>query len=168
MISLLISVVTLLIALALVLAIIYYFYTPNILAPIARHSSLILRILFIGATLGSFYYSDVLGFTPCLLCWYQRIFIFGIAFLALTADITKNRLLRTQVIFFASIGGAIALFHNILNWFPTGITVCGTSGVSCNILYVNTFGFMTIPLMSLITLIAGLLLALLAKRYPQA
>ncbi|MDO8713310.1 MAG: disulfide bond formation protein B, partial [Polynucleobacter sp.] len=23
-------------------------------------------------TLGSLYFSDVMGFVPCLLCWYQR------------------------------------------------------------------------------------------------
>ena len=168
MISLLISIATLGIGLATLLGVIYYFYAPSVLAPIATHASTILRVIFIGAALGSFYYSDVLGYTPCLLCWYQRIFIFGIALLSLTTTISKNKLLQNQTILFASIGAAIAAFHNILNWFPTGITVCGTSGVSCTILYVNTFGFLTIPLMSLITLLAGLLLTLLVKRYPQA
>jgi disulfide bond formation protein DsbB len=166
--STLIALASVILGILLVLGVIYYFYAPSVLAGIASKSHIILSVVFIGATLGSIYYSDIVGFAPCLLCWYQRIFIFGIALLSLTSNIGKSALLRRQVILFSSIGAAIALFHNILGWFPTGITVCGTSGVSCTILYVNTFGFVTIPLMSLITLLAGLGIALLAKRYPQA
>lgn len=28
------------------------------------------------STLGSLFFSDVMGFAPCVLCWYQRIAIF--------------------------------------------------------------------------------------------
>ena len=31
------------------------------------------------ATLGSLYFSEVKGFIPCDLCWYQRIFMYPLA-----------------------------------------------------------------------------------------
>lgn len=34
------------------------------------------------ATFGSLYYSEVKGFIPCTLCWYQRIFMYPILLIA--------------------------------------------------------------------------------------
>lgn len=135
-------------------------------ASIVAHSSLILRIIFIAAALGSLSYELVIGYAPCLLCWYQRMAIFPIALLLLTADIRKNALLRTQVLILSSFGFAVALFHNYIDRVPNGLDVCGT-GPSCLLRYVNVFGFVTIPLMSGIVLLAGIVFVYAAKRYPH-
>ena len=136
---------------------------------VLRNSSAILRLVFAGATLGSLIFEYALGYPPCLLCWYQRLAIIPIAILLFTADITKSTLLRTQVIVISSIGLAIALFHNYIDLFPnSGLDVCGADGVSCLARYVYEFGYITIPMMSLTVLLAGLVFALvLNRRYPQ-
>jgi hypothetical protein len=134
---------------------------------VARNSSWILRVLFVGATLGSIIYAEFLGFAPCVLCWYQRLVIFPMAILLFTADITKNALLRTQTLIFTSAGLAVALFHNYITIFPSAGDVCGIDGVSCTVLYVFKFGYVTIPMMSATVLLAGVLLTLLAGRFPQ-
>ena len=33
------------------------------------------------ATLGALFMSEVMGFAPCVLCWYQRIFMFPLVFI---------------------------------------------------------------------------------------
>lgn len=136
---------------------------------VARHSSLLLRLIFVGAVAGSMIYSEVLGFAPCILCWYQRLAIFPLAFLSFTGSLTKSALLRLQVLVLSSAGLAVALFHKYLELFPDkGTGVCGPDGVSCTVLYVYQFGYITIPMMSVTVLAAGVLLSLLAGRFPQA
>lgn len=133
---------------------------------IARHSNSILRVMFVGAVLGSLTYELVFGYTPCLLCWYQRITIFSIAILLFMADIRTSVLLRKQVIILAGIGLSIALAHNYIDIVPNGLDICG-AGPSCLLRYVNTFGFVTIPFMSAIVLFSGIVFSLASKRYPH-
>ncbi len=136
---------------------------------VAKHSSIILRVIFGGAVIGSLIYSNYFDYAPCLLCWYQRIAIFPIAILLFTDDIRNSRLLQRQILLFSAAGFLIALFHNYIDMFPNGGVgdVCGTDGVSCLTRYVYEFGFVTIPLMSAITLLAGMLITVLAMRYPR-
>lgn len=134
---------------------------------IARNATLILRIVFVGAVLGSLIYSEFLNYPPCILCWYQRLAIFPIAIILFTGSL-KNFLIRQQVLLFSILGFLVALFHNYIDIFPSSsLEVCGADGISCSARYVYEFGFVTIPLMSGTVLLAALVLSLLAKRYPQ-
>jgi len=102
------------------------------------------------------------------LCWYQRICIFPTAILLFTDDIRKSQLLQRQILILTGTGLLIALFHNYISLFPaSGIDVCGTSGVSCLNIYVSEFGFVTIPFMSAVVLLSGVLITVIAMRYPQ-
>ncbi len=140
----------------------------SVLGWISRNANILLASIFIGATIGSFIYQYGFGFEPCLLCWYQRIFIIPIAILALTGDLRESKLIQKQVLVLAIIGFAIALFHNYIDIFPTGLDVCGATGPSCLMRYVYEFGYITIPMMSGTVLLAGILLPFIARRYPHA
>jgi disulfide bond formation protein DsbB len=134
---------------------------------VSKYSHIILRFIFAGAMIGSLIFEYVLFYNPCLLCWYQRIAIFSVAILLFTGDIRKSVLLRKQVIILSSLGFAIALLHNYIDIFPSsGIDICG-AGPSCLARYIYEFGFITIPLMSAVVLLSGILLPLLARRFPQ-
>jgi disulfide bond formation protein DsbB len=134
----------------------------------AKHSSTILRVIFLGAAIGSLIYSNYFGYAPCLLCWYQRLCIFPTAILLFTDDIRKSALLQRQVLLLTGLGFLISLYHNYITVFPgVGDTICGTSGVRCQNIYVDQFGFVTIPLMSGIILLSGILISILAMRYPH-
>lgn len=137
------------------------------ISKIAKHSQIILISIFVGSSIASFIYQYGFGYEPCLLCWYQRIFIFGISFILLTGNILKNKIIRNQVILFSIIGLAIAIFHNYIDIFPSGLDVCGATGPSCLMRYIYEFGYITIPMMSFTALLSGLLLAITARRYPQ-
>ncbi len=134
---------------------------------IACYAHIILGALFIGGSVASFIYQYGFSYEPCLLCWYQRIAIIPIAILTLTGDIRKSSLMRKQVLTLAIIGFLVALFHNYIDIFPSGLDVCGAEGVSCLKRYVYEFGYITIPMMSATILLAGILLSLITKRYPQ-
>ncbi len=135
---------------------------------VATHATTIARVVFVASVIGSLVYSEILNFAPCILCWYQRLAIFPITILLFTNTLQKSALLRLQVLIFSSIGFAIALFHRYIELFPgAGTGVCGPDGVACDTLYVLQFGYITIPMMSVTVLGLGILLALLAGRFPQ-
>lgn len=138
-------------------------------ALVAKHAHILLAVIFIGGAVGSLIYEHIFLYPPCILCWYQRLAIFPIAFLSVTGKIKSNALLRKQILMLAVYGFAIALFHNYLDIFqPGGVEVCGADGISCAARYVYEFGYITIPMMSGTILLAGILLMFVLKRYPQS
>jgi disulfide bond formation protein DsbB len=137
-----------------------------ILKKIYEKSNIILPIIFISSALGSLIYEFGYGYEPCLLCWYQRIAIFGIAILSLTCDIRKSKLLQKQIFIFSFTGLLVAIFHNYIDIFPTGVDICGT-GPSCLKRYIYEFGYITIPMMSFTVLLAGTVLSLFNIKYSK-
>lgn len=134
---------------------------------IARYSGTLIACIFTIAVTMSLIYQYVFGYEPCILCWYQRIAIFPIAISAWLTDIRKNSPFQKQVLVLATIGILIAALHVFVDMFPgAGVDVCGAAGASCLVRYVYQFGYITIPMMSFTVLASGILLALLAKRYP--
>lgn len=102
------------------------------------------------ATLGSLYYSEVKGFEPCTLCWYQRILMYPIVLIGAVALIEKNAKIAWTTALFSLIGGAISLYHysiQKLSFLQESAPACGA--VPCTGQYVNYFGFITIPFMAL-------------------
>ncbi len=112
------------------------------------------------ATLGSLYYSEVAGFEPCRLCWYQRIAMYPLVVVLGVAAWRRDAGVRRYGLPLAIIGGAIAAFHYAVQRFPDlDAGVCAV-GSPCAAVWVERFGFVTIPYMALsgFTLIAALLL----------
>lgn len=102
------------------------------------------------ATLGSLYFSEVARFTPCTLCWYQRVFMYPLVLILLVGLYRRDRSVTSYALPLAGAGWLIALYHNFLGWSvpPPGVLVCSL-GISCTERYINWFGFITIPLLSL-------------------
>ena len=100
------------------------------------------------ATLGSLFYSEIAGYTPCKLCWFQRIFMYPLPILLGTALIRKARNIAYYAIPLSLIGGAIAVYHYIVQRMEYA-TSCSVEGVSCTVKYTFNFGYITIPMMAL-------------------
>jgi disulfide bond formation protein DsbB len=104
------------------------------------------------ATLSSLFYSQIAGFTPCNLCWYQRIFMYPQVILLGLAWLKKEKQIIDYSLILAFIGWIISLYYNYLGWGGAALTACATSsfvGISCLRRYVFEFGYITIPLMAL-------------------
>ena len=63
------------------------------------------------ATLGSLYFSEVRGYEPCTLCWYQRILMYPIVLISGVALFQKNARIALTTAVFAIVGGSISLYH---------------------------------------------------------
>jgi hypothetical protein len=110
-----------------------------------------LEIGFATALLGvllSLYYSDIIGYEPCKLCWFQRIFLYPQVVILGLALWKKEASARLYSLALAGIGALIAVYHIFVehNLAPTP---CGATGPSCAVRYVYEYGFVSIPVMSL-------------------
>ena len=56
------------------------------------------------ALLGSLYYSEIAGFVPCTLCWYQRILMYPLTLISLVGIIKQDEYLPNYVLPFSVIG----------------------------------------------------------------
>ena len=117
------------------------------------------------STLGALFLGEVMGYTPCLLCWYQRIAMFPLV-LVLPAGLFPfdPRVVR-YALPLALAGLGLAAFHLALvaGWIPERIRPC-EQGVPCSDLQVVWFGFINIPLLSLAAFAAIVALLLLSSR----
>ena len=117
------------------------------------------------STMGSLFFSYVMGFAPCVLCWYQRIFLFplviilGIGLFPLDKNVVKYALPL------AIAGWLTALYHNLLyaGIIPESIQPC-SQGVSCTEEYINLFGFLSIPMLSLLSFSTIITLSIILYR----
>jgi disulfide bond formation protein DsbB len=103
------------------------------------------------STVVSLFFSEVLGFTPCILCWYQRIFMYPIVFICAVNIMRKHTELPYYVLPLSIMGFLIALYQNLLVWgiVPEVVAPCA-NGVSCIEQPWVLFGFFTIPLGSML------------------
>ncbi len=120
------------------------------------------------ATLGSLYFSEVRGYVPCTLCWYQRILMYPIVLISGIALFQKNARIALTTAVFATVGGSISLYHygiQKLSFLGDSAPSCGA--VSCTGQYINYFGFITIPFLALIAFIIILITSLFIMKWQK-
>ncbi len=104
------------------------------------------------AFLGSLYFSEIRHFTPCLLCWYQRILMYPLVPLLAFALASQTPRLAYLVLVMAVAGQGVSTYHYLIQkttWL-TSATVCGTTGVSCGLTYIDWYGVITIPMLAML------------------
>ena len=101
-------------------------------------------------TIGSLFFSEVMQYPPCVLCWYQRIALYPLVVILGIGIIKRDSAVTRYALPICLIGLVVATYHNLLyyGFIPESITPC-TAGVPCNALQIELFGFITIPLMAL-------------------
>lgn len=116
---------------------------------VAKKGILIGFVVALGAMLTSLYYSEIVGYEPCVLCWYQRIFLYPEALILGVALYKREASIRLYSLVLSALGGLIALYHVFLEQGITAGIPCPATGPSCLTRYVFEYGFVTIPVMSL-------------------
>ena len=110
-------------------------------------------IISLIAVSGSLFYSEIMAYTPCRLCWYQRIFMYPQLFLFLIALKTKSKSIITNSLVLSVIGGLLASYHYLLQLgvINSGIFSCEFVGISvnCSQYFSLSYGYITVPFMSL-------------------
>ncbi len=142
--------------------------------PVARHgnsrnaafwTSLFLAwLLALLATAGALFLGEVMGKTPCVLCWYQRIAMFPLVLVLGMGLFASDARSVRYALPLGGVGWGIAAYHLLVFWgmVSEGLVPCG-KGSSCADADVQVAGVVPIPLLSLAAF-TGILAALWVAR----
>ena len=121
------------------------------------------------STFAALFIGEVMGMTPCQLCWYQRILMFPLSVILGMAAFSNDRRGAVYALPLALVGVAVAGYHTALiaGWVPQWWIPCG-AGPSCSNQKLVIAGDIQIPWLSLLAFsaIVGLLLVYLRKTRP--
>ena len=131
-------------------------------------STTIIFICFLLASLStivSLFFSEVMHFVPCSMCWYQRIFMYPLVLIFLVNLLYPDDKVFKYAITLVMTGLFFSIYHNLLMFdiIPESIVPC-VSGVPCSTEYINWFGFITIPLLSFVAYFMLFILLILGNK----
>jgi len=131
--------------------------------PYALAAAFVVALL---ATLGSLYFSEIAHYTPCTLCWYQRIAMYPLVLILGIAAWRRDLGVRVYALPMAVIGALIATYHYLLEWFPQIDTGACSAVIPCTQVWFREFGFVSMPFLALVAF--GLVIAflLIPERSP--
>ncbi|WOD11683.1 disulfide bond formation protein B [Halopseudomonas pelagia] len=122
-------------------------------------------LLAVTATLAALFIGEVMGKTPCVLCWFQRIFMFPLAVMLTIACYRADFTVWLYALPLAVIGWGFALYHCLLfvGVIPETLKPC-SAGTSCSGADMLIFGNVPLPLLSLAVFTAIVVLLVLIRR----
>jgi disulfide bond formation protein DsbB len=102
------------------------------------------------ATGGSLFLSEVAGFVPCEMCWFQRICMYPLSLLTLFAAYHGDHRVARYLVPFPVVGAGVAIYHILIeNGVVSKPTQCAVGAADCGTKWINYFGYMTIPTLAL-------------------
>ncbi len=124
---------------------------------VGKRAMVLSFLVTLGAVAGSLFYSEFAHFAPCELCWIQRGLLYTeavILFLALFARKEEHvrrfqNLTQKACLALSAIGFPIAAYHMYLQFGGGALVPCSAIGPTCSYVYFITYGYITIPTMSL-------------------
>lgn len=132
-------------------------------------------LLVVAGTATSLFYSEVLGFAPCGLCWLQRVFLYPQIILLGLAAWKRDSHVTLYSIWFSTIGALIALYNHYLQMGGTDVIPCPATRVNaagitadCAQRFMFEFGYITFPLMSFSLFAFLIVLMLFVRRSRNA
>lgn len=114
--------------------------------------------------LGSMFFSSVIGFAPCELCWYQRIFLFPQFVIFAVALWKKDNTAMYYSLALSLVGIILAFYQSYIQWGGLSVLPCTATGAECSKIFFKEFGYITIPVMSLTVFAYLLALMCIRKR----
>jgi disulfide bond formation protein DsbB len=114
---------------------------------------------------GSLYFSEAAHFTPCKLCWYQRIAMYPLVPVLGLAAWRRDDGIRPYAAALAALGASVSVYHVLLERFPSLESGACDVANPCTIIWVRRFGYLTIPTMALSAF--ALIVALMLTRAGQ-
>ena len=124
----------------------------------------------LGAFALSLFYSNIVGFPPCELCWVQRIFLYPQLILFGMELYKRDRSIVDFSMVFAIFGSIVSMYHIYIENGGSSNLSCATlnttniSQVSCATRYIYEFGYITMPVMAL-TLSLFIIIILVNYKY---
>ena len=118
---------------------------------VSKNGLILAFLVSLAGTSGSLFSSEIANLSPCVLCWYQRIFMYPLVVILGVALLKKTRDVVHYALPLSIIGGLIAAYHYYLQMSADALAPCSSIGfsISCSDRFITNYGFITIPWMSL-------------------
>ncbi len=125
-------------------------------------------LIALAATLISLYFSEIMKLIPCVLCWYQRICMYSLIAISAVSILRKDKAIADYVLPLSIVGLGISIYHNLLYYsiLPESVAPC-TQGISCTTKQIEWFGFITIPLLSMLTFALITAIMIIYRRFHK-
>jgi len=136
-----------LLVIVLVINLIFFKRKRMLLNFLDKHLLLIGFLVSLGAVMVSVFYSEVVGFVPCKLCWLTRIFIYPQFILFGIALIRKEKRIINYIAGMSVFGIVISMSQYIGQMTGLVLISCA-GGSSCSAKLIFEFGYITIPMMA--------------------
>ncbi|HEY3544158.1 MAG TPA: disulfide bond formation protein B [Gaiellaceae bacterium] len=101
------------------------------------------------ATGGSLFLSEVAGFIPCEMCWFQRICMYPLSLLTLLLAYHGDHRAARYLVPFPVIGAGVSIYHLLIENHVVSTPAQCAVGAGCTVKWINYFGYMTIPTLAL-------------------
>ena len=134
---------------------------------LGRHAVVLSFLIALGSVLGSLTYSNIIGFEPCMLCWWQRIFLYPLVVIFGAALIRKDHIsAKWTALPLGLISAGISTYHYLVQRFLQNGPACSVLGqsASCDGFYLFEFGYVTIPMMALVAAVLIMILMTFVKK----
>jgi len=120
------------------------------------------------ATGGSLFFSEIAGFVPCELCWFQRICMYPLTIITLLAALANDRGVARYLIPLPLVGAGVSIYHLLVeNHVVKQAQACLISAPGgCATKWINEFGYMTIPTLALTAFVLCLELLVIGASPP--
>jgi disulfide bond formation protein DsbB len=122
------------------------------------------------ATGGSLFFSEIAGFIPCELCWYQRICMYPLSIVTLLAALANDRRVARYLLPLPLVGAGVSVYHLLVeNGVVEQAKACLISAPGgCATKWINEFGYVTIPTLALTGFALSFAFLLLAAVPPAS
>lgn len=119
-------------------------------------------LLAVVSSLSALYIGEILGQAPCVLCWFQRAFMFPLAVILAVACYHSDFTVWRYALPLAAIGALLALAHSLLyvGLIPEPIQPCTATGPSCSGAEMTILGGLPLPFLALATFVIIVVLLL--------
>lgn len=141
----------------------------SVRATVGRWSMFVASAFTVVAMAGSLWFSEVAGYLPCELCWYQRIAMYPLAWLTTVAALRRDRRAAWYIVPLASAGLCISVWHWLIERIPSlsSASSCSVT-VPCTVPWFTSFGFVTLAFMAASGFAGTVVLTLLSRHAVPA
>jgi len=101
------------------------------------------------ATGGSLFFSQVAGYVPCEMCWFQRICMYPLSLLTLFLAWHGDHRAARYLVPFPIVGAGVSIYHILIENHVVSTPQACQVGAGCTVKWIDYFGYMTIPTLAL-------------------
>lgn len=114
-------------------------------------------LVLLSSVFGSLYFSEIMKFAPCELCWYQRIALYPLLLILVTGQVLNLKETAYFKLPLIVLGSGLAAYHNLVYYKVIQVFTPCSETAPCTAQHINYLGFISIPLLSLLAFLFLLL-----------